>query len=162
TRLLRHLLRRHLVHGRHRLGRARRGARAGDAPGRAPSARDDPGHHDSAPQRRQCREGGGSMMRRHVVLITSGEPPTPAFAAQLRYSWRILLGLTRLVAPIPAPLLPVIALSRGRQRKQLWTAEHYGSPLEKFTQAQARGLAAALKEEDPSTDWQVAVAYEFR
>ena len=42
------------------------------------------------------------MSERHVVLITYGEPPTASFAAQLRYSWRILLGLTRSVAPIPA------------------------------------------------------------
>jgi len=102
------------------------------------------------------------MTRRHVVLLTYGEPPTPAFGAQLQYSWRILLGLTRLVAPIPAALLPLIALSRGRQRNQLWSAEHYGSPLEKITQEQARVMATALRAEDPATDWQVHVAYEFR
>jgi protoheme ferro-lyase len=102
------------------------------------------------------------MTRRHVVLLTYGEPPTPAFGAQLQYSWRILLGLTRLVAPIPALLLPLIAFSRGRQRNQLWTAERYGSPLERITNDQGRGLAAALKLDDPATDWQVHVAYEFR
>jgi len=101
-------------------------------------------------------------MRRHVVLITYGEPPTPAFADQLRYSWRILLGLTRLVAPIPGALLPLIALSRGRSRNQLWTQEHYGSPLEAITEAQARGLETALRRDDPGTTWQVHVAYEFR
>jgi len=102
------------------------------------------------------------MTRRHVVLLTYGEPPTPAFGAQLTYSWRILLGLTRLVAPIPRALLPIIALSRGRQRNQLWTAEHYGSPLEKITAEQARGVATALRAEDPATDWLVHIAYEFR
>ena len=60
-------------------------------------------------------------MRRHIILITYGEPPTPAFTDQLRYSWRILLGLTRLVAPIPRPLLPLIALSRARTRNRLWS-----------------------------------------
>jgi len=101
-------------------------------------------------------------MRRHVVLITYGEPPTPAFNAQLRYSWRILLGLTRLVAPIPAPLLPLIAVSRGRSRHRLWTSEHYGSPLEAITVTQARGLEAALCRQQPLDTWQVHVAYEFR
>ncbi|HEY6193538.1 MAG TPA: ferrochelatase [Candidatus Eisenbacteria bacterium] len=101
-------------------------------------------------------------MRRHVVLITYGEPPSAAFSAQLRYSWRILLGLTRLVAPIPGLLLPLIAVSRGRSRNQLWTAEHYTSPLEPITLEQARGIEAALRRDDPGTDWQVHVAYEFR
>src|SRR5262245_48596722 len=101
-------------------------------------------------------------MRRHVVLITYGEPPTPAFTAQLRYSWRILLGLTRLVAPIPAALLPLIAVGRGRSRNQLWTRESYGSPLEAITLKQASALESALRREEPRTDWQVHVAYEFR
>ena len=39
------------------------------------------------------------MPVRHVVLVTYGEPPTPGFLDQLVYSWRILLGLTRTVAP---------------------------------------------------------------
>ena len=101
-------------------------------------------------------------MRRHVILITYGEPPTPAFKQQLHYSWRILLGLTRLVAPIPAPLLPLIAVSRGRSRHQLWTSEQYGSPLEAITTAQARGLEGALRRLKPDPTWQVHVAYEFR
>ena len=49
-------------------------------------------------------------MTRHVVLVTYGEPTTASFSEQLVYSWRILVGLTRTVAPIPRPLLPVIAL----------------------------------------------------
>ena len=101
-------------------------------------------------------------MRRHVILITYGEPATPAFADQLRYSWRILLGLTRLVAPIPGPLLPLIAVSRGRSRNQLWSSEHYGSPLESITDVQARGLEMALERGRPEDDWHVHVAYEFR
>jgi protoheme ferro-lyase len=101
-------------------------------------------------------------MRRHVILLTYGEPPTPDFLAQLRYSWRILLGLTRSVAPIPIPLLPVIALSRARFRHRLWTAERYGSPLEAITEKQAAGLASALAARSSGVEWRVHVAYEFR
>ena len=101
-------------------------------------------------------------MRRHVILLTYGEPPTRGFFAQLRYSWRILLGLTRSVAPIPAPLLPIIALSRARRRWKLWTDERYSSPLEAITREEAAGLAAALARQAPDTDWRVHVAYEFR
>ena len=77
---------------------------------------------------------------RHVVLVTYGEPPTPAFVDQLVYSWRILLGLTRTVAPIPAPLVPLIAWSRGRGRHRLWTDQRYSSPLEPITARQAERL----------------------
>jgi protoheme ferro-lyase len=101
-------------------------------------------------------------MRRHVVLVTYGEPPTPAFLAQLRYSWRILLGLTRAVAPIPVALLPVIALSRARLRNRLWSAEGYRSPLEPITLAQAEGLRAALARHAGEVGWRVHTAYEFR
>jgi ferrochelatase len=101
-------------------------------------------------------------MIRHLILITYGEPPTPAFRPQLKYSWRILLGLTRSVAAIPPWLLPVIALSRARTRWRLWTRERYTSPLEPVTLAQAEGIARSLAESDPATDWRVHVAYEFR
>jgi protoheme ferro-lyase len=101
-------------------------------------------------------------MRRHVVLLTYGEPPTPAFLSQLRYSWRILLGLTRSVAPIPPAVLPIIALSRARARWTLWRQERYGSPLEAITREQARGLASALAARAPGVGWHVHVAYEFR
>lgn len=104
----------------------------------------------------------GEHMTRHVVLITYGEPPTPAFGMQLKYSWRILLGLTRRVAPIPVWLLPVIAMSRARFRNRLWSREQYGSPLEAITCAQAEGLHAALALLDRDVDWRVHVAYEFR
>jgi protoheme ferro-lyase len=101
-------------------------------------------------------------MRRHVILLTYGEPPTPEFFAQLRYSWRILLGLTRSVAPIPVPLLPLIALSRARFRWKLWTDERYSSPLEPITREQAAGLGVALAARAPEVEWRVHVAYEFR
>jgi protoheme ferro-lyase len=101
-------------------------------------------------------------MRRHVVLLTYGEPPSAAFLSQLRYSWRILLGLTRSVARIPPALLPMIALARARARWTMWRQERYGSPLEAITREQARGLAAALAARAPATEWHVHVAYEFR
>ena len=84
-------------------------------------------------------------MRRHVVLITYGEPPNASFTGQLRYSWRILLGLARLVAPIPRALLPLVALSRARSRNRLWSDESYGSPLEALTS----GAIAAIGPQPP-------------
>ena len=102
------------------------------------------------------------MNTRHVILLTYGEPPDPGFFAQLRYSWRILLGLTRSVATIPAPLLPIIALSRARLRTSTWRAERYASPLEAITVEQAGALARLLAAREPETSWRVHVAYEFR
>jgi len=102
------------------------------------------------------------MKTRHVVLVTYGEPPTPAFLDHLVYSWRILLGLTRTIASIPRPVLPMIALSRARLRNRMWTDERYGSPLEAITERQAGDLGAALVARDPEADWRVTVAYEFR
>lgn len=102
------------------------------------------------------------MKPRHVVLVTYGEPPRADFFAQLKYSWRILLGLTRSVAPIPMAVLPIIALARARFRVKLWSDEKYESPLEPITEAQARGLCAALARKAPAVEWRVHVAYEFR
>ncbi len=99
---------------------------------------------------------------RHLVLITYGEPPRPRFGDQLKYSWRILLGLTRSVASIPAVLLPIIALQRARLRVSQWRKEKYESPLEPITRAQARAIGEALAEQSPGTEWSVHVAYEFR
>jgi len=98
----------------------------------------------------------------HVVLVTYGEPPGPAFVDQLTYSWRILLGLTRTIAPIPRPVIPFIALSRARSRWRMWTDEAYESPLEPITVTQAARLREALSAREASTDWRVTVAYEFR
>lgn len=99
---------------------------------------------------------------RHVVLVTYGEPPTPAFREQLVYSWRILLGLTRTLAPIPRPLLPLIAFSRARGRSRSWREYGYKSPLEPITTRQARQFGRALATADRDTTWRVHVAYEFR
>lgn len=98
---------------------------------------------------------------RHVVLVTYGEPPTASFVDQLVYSWRILVGLTRTVAPIPRPVLPVIALSRARGRTSAWRTHAYSSPLEPITERQATQVRAGLPGDDAGR-WQVHVAYEFR
>ncbi|MBI5836071.1 MAG: ferrochelatase [Candidatus Eisenbacteria bacterium] len=102
------------------------------------------------------------MNSRCVLLLTYGEPPTPAFGDQLKYSWRILLGLTRSVAQIPKPVLPIIALKRGMARNRMWTEEKYGSPLEQITEQQAGRVRAELERLDPATSWDVRPAYEFR
>lgn len=98
---------------------------------------------------------------KHIVLVTYGEPVTPAFVEQLVYSWRILLGLTRTVADIPAPLIPVIALSRARGRNALWKKHEYNSPLEPITLAQAAQLRNALADQTEDR-CKIHVAYEFR
>ena len=98
---------------------------------------------------------------KHIVLVTYGEPTTPAFVDQLVYSWRILLGLTRTVADIPAPLIPLIALSRARGRNAMWRRNQYTSPLEPITLAQAAQLRNALARQS-TEQWKIHVAYEFR
>ena len=101
---------------------------------------------------------------KHIVLVTYGEPTSPSFVDQLVYSWRILLGLTRTVADIPAPLIPLIALSRARGRNAMWKSNQYSSPLEPITLAQAAQLRNALARvsQQPDDRWQIHVAYEFR
>lgn len=99
---------------------------------------------------------------RHVVLVTYGEPPTASFVEQLVYSWRILVGLTRTVAPIPRPVLPVIALSRARARTAAWRRHAYVSPLEPITERQATQVHAGLEHGAGAGPWKVHVAYEFR
>ncbi len=102
------------------------------------------------------------MKTRHVVLVTYGEPPSPSFVGQLTYSWRILRGLTRSVARIPAAAIPVIALSRARGRRRLWREHAYTSPLEPITQQQVANVGRALQEMNGRDPWKVHVAYEFR
>lgn len=99
---------------------------------------------------------------KHVVVVTYGEPTSPAFTDQLIYSWRILLGLTRSVASIPAPLIPLIALSRARGRNVMWRQNRYSSPLEPITLAQAAQLRNALARQESAGGWKIHVAYEFR
>lgn len=102
------------------------------------------------------------MSAHNVVLITYGEPTSPTFGAQLAYSWRILLGLTRTIADIPRVLLPMIALYRGYARNRSWTKAGYASPLERITCDQAKSLKETLEAQHPDTEWRVHVAYEFR
>ena len=98
---------------------------------------------------------------KHIVLVTYGEPTSPSFVDQLVYSWRILLGLTRSVATIPAPLIPLIALSRARGRTAMWKRAAYSSPLEPITRDQAAQLRNALARRS-GEEWSIHVAYEFR
>lgn len=102
------------------------------------------------------------MTPRHIVLVSYGEPPTPSFADQFAYSRRILQNLTRIIAAIPAPLIPLIALSRARTRRRLWRERGYSSPLEAITRAQARRLQTALESLISGGPWISHVAYEFR
>ncbi len=97
------------------------------------------------------------MNERHAVLLTYGEPPTADFRRQFAYSWRILWDLTRLVAPIPPFVIPMIAWSRARLRVKTWQEERYGSPIEAITRQQADALQGAL-----GAGWRAHVAYEFR
>src|SRR5262249_2678431 len=154
ARALRHILRWHRVPGGDRGGRpsgvaARRGRRR---------KRSRAGRRGS----RACHRRSRPMSTRHVILLTYGEPPRADFFAQLRYSWRILLGLTRSVADIPAPLLPLIALMRAWTRTSTWARERYRSPLDPLTHEQASELQPALEALEPAIEWRVHVAYEFR
>lgn len=99
---------------------------------------------------------------KHIVLVTYGEPTSPSFVDQLIYSWRILRGLTRSVADIPAPLIPLIAVSRARGRNVMWKANAYSSPLEAITLTQAAQLRNALADRPGDDQWKIHVAYEFR
>lgn len=98
---------------------------------------------------------------KHIILVTYGEPPSASFIDQLVYSWRILIGLTRSVADIPAALIPVIALSRARGRKALWRRYDYSSPLEPITLDQAAQVRQAVARRS-DTGCAIHVAYEFR
>ncbi len=102
------------------------------------------------------------MTASHVVLTTYGEPPTPSLTDQLVYSWRILLGLTRTVAPIPRPLITLIAVARARGRRRMWREWDYGSPLERITRLQADALGRSLNAMRPDVEWKTHVSFEFR
>ncbi|MBI1388112.1 MAG: hypothetical protein GC154_06660 [bacterium] len=101
-------------------------------------------------------------MKVDVLVVTYGEPPEPRFGPQREYSKRILNKLTRLVAPIPAFAVPLLAAWRGYLRMKTWREMNYSSPLESITECQAGGLLAELKQLAPEIDWRVHVAFEFR
>ena len=97
-----------------------------------------------------------------ILMLTYGEPAEPRFGAQFWYSLRILQRLTRKVAPIPRPVLPFIAFSRGRGRVKLWRSESFKSPLEEIADRQAKALAQALDGVSPSLNCEIRTVYEFR
>lgn len=101
-------------------------------------------------------------MVKHVVLVAHGEPTTPAFVDHLVYSWRLMQGVARSTADISAAMLPLIALSRARERNRLWRKHGYRSPLEPNTLAQAAQLRNALARHSSPHRWKIQVAYEFR
>ncbi|NUP90628.1 MAG: ferrochelatase [Candidatus Sumerlaeia bacterium] len=101
-------------------------------------------------------------MRTLIIALTYGEPQQPDFRSQFTYSLNILRRLTRLVAPIPRPLLPLLALRRARLRVKTWRRERFTSPLEPITLAQGQGLAERLRGLAPGHAWEVRVVHEFR
>jgi protoporphyrin/coproporphyrin ferrochelatase len=99
-------------------------------------------------------------MRTGIILTTYGEPQRNSFAEQWIYSYRILKGLTRKIAPIPAPLLPIIATARARGRVRMWNQHSFNSPLEPLHQQTARALEDELSRRGGEVP--VVCAYEFR
>lgn len=97
-----------------------------------------------------------------VILATYGEPPVNSFAQQWMYSYRILKGLTRKIAKIPAPLLPIIATARARGRVKLWKENAFASPLEKLHRDTVAAVREELAKRGHGTDLVVIPAYEFR
>lgn len=97
-----------------------------------------------------------------VLLLTYGEPERARFTDQYRYSLSILRRLTRKIAPIPKPLLPLIAARRGWVRVRNWRREEYTSPLDRITYAQCAALSAVLHQVDTSRLYEVCVVFEFK
>lgn len=103
-------------------------------------------------------------MRIGIVLITYGEPQRNSFAEQWVYSYRILKGLTRKIAPIPSPLLPIIATARARGRVKMWAEHNFSSQLEPLHLETAQALQQELGVREKAVEQEVIVthAYEFR
>ncbi len=101
-------------------------------------------------------------MKIDVVVMTYGEPPEQKFFPQWSYSNRILYKLTRMVAPIPRLVVPLIGAMRGWGRIKEWNQQNYSSPLELITERQAAGVAQELKSQFPDIEWRVHIGYEFR
>jgi protoporphyrin/coproporphyrin ferrochelatase len=99
-----------------------------------------------------------------IILTTYGEPQRNSFAEQWMYSYRILRGLTRKIAPIPAPLLPVIATARARGRVKMWNEHSFASPLEPLHLETVSALEARIhaRLEAGGTRHIITHAYEFR
>lgn len=97
-----------------------------------------------------------------VVIVTYGEPQTNSFLEHWRYSNRILMKLTRLVAPIPKFIVPVLGARRGLLREKLWRKENYKSPLEILSSRQVGAVRAVLANRSDNHLWRVHLAFEFR
>lgn len=97
-----------------------------------------------------------------VVLITYGEPERNSFAEQWMYSYRILERLTRKIAPIPKPILPIIATARARGRVKLWGEHDFRSPMEPLHEKTVAALSAEFARRGLNGDLLVTKAYEFR
>ncbi len=97
-----------------------------------------------------------------VILATYGEPAVNSFAEQWMYSYRILKGLTRKIAAIPGPLLPVIATARARGRVKLWKKNAFTSPLEKLHRDTVGAVRVELSRRGHEGATVVIPAYEFR
>ena len=101
-------------------------------------------------------------MRTGVILSTYGEPTRNTFADQWMYSYRILEGLTRKIAKIPKPVLPIIATAlRGRPGEALERAEvpFAAGALHEQTVA---ALTSELKRRGQADRLVVTRAYQFR
>jgi protoporphyrin/coproporphyrin ferrochelatase len=102
-------------------------------------------------------------MRIGVILATYGEPPESGYAAQWMYSYRILKRLTRKVAAIPAPVLPIIATSRAITRVKMWREHGFSSPLEPLHLQTVEALEKKLATRfGPDAEIFVVPGYEFR
>lgn len=97
-----------------------------------------------------------------VILATYGEPTRNSFTEQWIYSYRILKGLTRKIAQIPAPVLPMIATARACSRVKLWKGEDFVSPLEPLHEQTVCALQDELAARELPDKIQVIRAYEFR
>ena len=97
-----------------------------------------------------------------VLCLTYGEPAEHAWRVQYEYSHSILNRLTRRVAPIPKFVTPLLAARRGLIRKKTFSEKNYHSPLEPFSDAQAKGIRQHLEEKRPGVEFDVRVVCEFR
>lgn len=104
-------------------------------------------------------------MKTAVILSTYGEPTHNSFTAQWMYSYRILKGLTRRIAKIPAPVIPIAATTRGIGRVRTWKAENFVSPLEPLTDRTVQALQSEINRQlSPASADSILIAraYEFR
>ncbi|MEM1250151.1 MAG: ferrochelatase [Acidobacteriota bacterium] len=102
-----------------------------------------------------------------IILSTYGEPTENTFADQWMYSYRILRRLTRKIAKIPTPILPIIATKRAFDRVSMWKEHDFTSPLEPLTDETVVALREALEARDALHDADdrpliIARSYEFR